>query len=166
MEILNKLEYLPDGTFKWTSKAYHNCRGKLAGSLSGCGYHYIQKYKRGRLVWVLHNGPIPPGMVVDHKNGVRNDDRIENLQLVTQQQNVMLGTGTLYSSNTQGYTGVYFLPKRRVGKQYQASARINGKNVSFGYHATAEKAHDARVIGMAKLGYESRRNQQLTIAYH
>lgn len=109
------------------------------------------------MVWELHNGPIPDGLVVDHLNGVRTDDRIENLQLVTTQENVMLGTSKLYASNTHGYTGVYFIPGRRVGKQYQASVRYKGKNISFGYHATPEDAAEARRIGMEGLCLISRR---------
>lgn len=164
MEILKLLQYnARDGTFHWSDEAYHNCRNKLAGSLSGTGYWYIehqyQNYRRCRLVWELHNGPIPPHLVVDHINGIRTDDRIENLQLVTTQKNVLLGTHQLYSNNTHGYTGVYFLPKRRVGKQYQASVRYDGKNISFGYYATPGEAHAARIVGMNQLGIESRRNQ-------
>lgn len=165
MALLNRLIYHPDGTLWWSNEAYHNCRNKLAGSKSGSGYWYIhsgsRSYKRGRLVWELHHGVIPSGMVIDHLNGVRDDDRIENLQLISQADNVMLGTASLKANNTHGYTGVYFIPSRRPGKQYQASVRYKGKNISFGYHATPEEAHKARAVGMEKLGLESRRNQQL-----
>jgi len=157
MELLDKLEYLQDGTLRWGASAYHNCRGKLAGTLSGCGYHYINGQKRSRIVWAMHNGSIPVGYVIDHINGVRNDDRIENLRLTNQQDNIMLGTPDLYSSNTHGFTGVYFIPSRKVGKQYQASVRINGRNKSFGYHATPEIAAQARAYGLAALNIESRR---------
>jgi len=36
-----------------------------------------------RLVWEAHHGPIPDGMVIHHINGDNQDNRIENLQLVT-----------------------------------------------------------------------------------
>ena len=33
-----------------------------------------------RLIWIQHNGPIPKGWHVHHINGVKDDNRIENLQ--------------------------------------------------------------------------------------
>jgi bacterioferritin-associated ferredoxin len=34
-------------------------------------------------VWIKHNGPIPDGYRIHHINGIQNDNRIENLMLVT-----------------------------------------------------------------------------------
>jgi hypothetical protein len=35
-----------------------------------------------RLVWEFHNGPIPEGWHIHHKNGNRSDNRIENLEAI------------------------------------------------------------------------------------
>lgn len=43
-----------------------------------------------RVIWVYVNGPIPAGLVVDHINEVKSDNRIENLQLVTPLANTRL----------------------------------------------------------------------------
>lgn len=36
-----------------------------------------------RVVWAHANGPIPAGLTINHKNGVKDDNRPENLELAT-----------------------------------------------------------------------------------
>lgn len=40
-----------------------------------------------RIIWWFCNGEIPEGLQIDHKNRVRNDNRIDNLRVVTQEEN-------------------------------------------------------------------------------
>lgn len=40
-----------------------------------------------RVIWIAQNGVIPEGMVVDHINNDKLDNRIENLQLLTSEDN-------------------------------------------------------------------------------
>ena len=44
-------------------------------------------YRVHRFVWECHNGIIPEGKVIDHINNNREDNRLCNLQLLTQQEN-------------------------------------------------------------------------------
>jgi hypothetical protein len=74
--------------------------------------HFVkegQRYKRfvHRLVWQTFVGEIPDGLQVDHINGVKDDNRIENLQLLTQQENI---------------------------KKYWENKKINVKNGKFNKH--------------------------------
>jgi hypothetical protein len=46
-----------------------------------------KKAMLSRLIWEEFNGPIADGMVVDHINSNTLDNRIENLQLLTNMQN-------------------------------------------------------------------------------
>lgn len=57
--------------------------------LSGYPYITINKvdYYHSVCVWIYHFGPIESGVEVDHKNRIHNDDKIENLRLITRPGN-------------------------------------------------------------------------------
>lgn len=57
-----------------------------SGHLDVTGYRYLlvdgKRVAEHRVVWERHHGPIPPGFHVHHRNHVRDDNRIENLELL------------------------------------------------------------------------------------
>ena len=71
----------------------------LKGSLDKDGYVRYSPYSGGklwnrrahRIVWESFVGPIPPGMQINHKNGIKGDNRLENLEVVTPSQNTLHG---------------------------------------------------------------------------
>ena len=54
--------------------------------INDCGYVIVRrngkKYFEHRLVWQEVNGQIPNGYVIHHKNGIKTDNRIDNLEMV------------------------------------------------------------------------------------
>lgn len=46
-------------------------------------------YYASRLMWEAHNGPIPKGFHIDHKNGIKKDNRLCNLRLCSPTQNCL-----------------------------------------------------------------------------
>ena len=46
-----------------------------------------------RLVWEAFNGPIPEGFEINHINENKEDNRLENINLMTHKNNINWGTG-------------------------------------------------------------------------
>ena len=47
-----------------------------------------QTLQAHRLVWLSFVGPIPDGLQINHKNGIKNDNRLENIEVVTHSENM------------------------------------------------------------------------------
>lgn len=66
----------------------------MAPISNGWGYTMVKLSDRKlrlihRLVAEAFLGPIPDGMVVNHKNGIRDDNRLENLEYISQRENII-----------------------------------------------------------------------------
>ena len=102
-----------------------------------------------RLVWETFKGPIPDGMHVDHINGDRADNRIENLRVATQSENFRGHRGV---SSKSGYRGVY--PVTR-SPSWAAILRVNGKGKYGGVYPTKIEAAIARDKLAIKHGFRA-----------
>ena len=139
--------YEPDGKLWYreqiTGRGNRRNMNKAVGSYDSNGYlHFILKRKHYRVhmvIWEMHYGPVTPGMQVDHKNNVRNDNRIENLQELTHRDN---STKQLISKNNKtGYKGVSF---HKRDNNFQSYIHVNYKHIHLGSFDTAEEAYEAR----------------------
>lgn len=92
------------------------------------------------------------GVVVDHINGNRLDNRMENLRLVNRAQNNM--NKGLRSDNTSGHTGVSW--DKSKGK-WVVQIQIDGKNKHIGRYASKKDAINARIKAEEKYFGEYRR---------
>ena len=66
---------------------------------------------------------------IDHINGIKDDNRIENLRSVTNHQN------QFNKKNTKGYYFFY--------KKWKSAITVNGKKKHLGYFDTEQEAHQA-----------------------
>ena len=115
--------------------------GVVSGTSNGSGYLEIRvnckKYKVHRLVWLYVYGDFP-NSEIDHADGDRSNNRIQNLRLCSRSEN-MRNIG-IQKRNKSGFKGVsWYKPK----KMWQAQACINNKKKSLGLFKTAEAASDA-----------------------
>jgi hypothetical protein len=104
--------------------------------------------KMHRVVWIYHNGAIPPEMQIDHINRVRTDNRIENLRLATRAQNARNRNRS--KNNTSGYTGVYWRANRQ---RWVVEVRIDGKDRRLGSFKDIRDAITRRKAEELRLGY-------------
>lgn len=118
-----------EGTLAWAVAPRRGVSiGKQIGRVTTNGYVRVtyrgRNYGVHRLVWEFHNGEIPEGYEVDHLNGVRTDNRIENLRLATRSQNSM--NHRMHSHNSTGTKG---LGTRVRGNclEFVGRIRVDGK---------------------------------------
>ena len=84
--------------------------------------------KQHRYIWEKANGPIPAGMQIDHINGKRDDNRLENLRLATNQENAQ--NAKRRKDNASGVTGVCWY--ERYGK-WHSRIQVDGEKIHLGY---------------------------------
>lgn len=74
------------------------------------------KYLVHRIVWELHNGPIPEGLVIDHIDGNTSNNRLNNLRCISSKDNTRYGRATKLSLEIA----------TEIRKVYKPYCRING----------------------------------------
>lgn len=120
------------------------------------GYCKIELSKNGigkifkihRLVWQSFIGEIPIKMQINHINGIRNDNRLENLEVVTVSQNILHSYRVLNRKITKGENhknskkiinienGIYYDSFREASnalniKYTTLCAQLNGQNNNY-----------------------------------
>tara|TARA_R110002153_G_scaffold64566_2_gene172936 strand:- start:75 stop:518 length:444 start_codon:yes stop_codon:yes gene_type:complete len=132
MKELNKYFEYKDGKLYWKVSTSNRVKvGQEVGNKANNGYIEFQcngkRFYTHRVVWEMFNGKIPEGLQIDHINGIKDDNRIENLQLVTNKQN------TQRRNDTKGY---YFIKKINIPRPYHSRKKFNDKQYNIGLFGT------------------------------
>lgn len=130
--------YYKNGELYWKI----NSGAAKIDSIAGC---YLKGHKRvglnrkqyyiHRIIYEMLIATIPEGYQIDHINGIKDDNRIENLRLATNKQNQQ--NRGAQKNNILGIKGVYWNKKRQ---KYQSDIRVNGVKKHLGYFDNSEEA--------------------------
>lgn len=114
--------------------------GDIAGWIGKLGYRYVtingKDYKAHRVAYYLKTGELPPGL--DHKNGIKNDNRWINLRKATSTQNAR-NRSRVKRATMSNLKGVVYRANR---KGWVARIGLPGRRLYLGQFNTREEAHN------------------------
>jgi hypothetical protein len=111
------------------------------------GAIFDKSFRAHRIVWAMHTGAWPTEQI-DHINGIRTDNRIENLRHVSHDENCRNIKKPAH--NTSGVLGVSWMKKE---KKWKAAIGVDRKNRSLGAFLDLQEAATARKSAEAKFGF-------------
>jgi len=126
-----RLDYNPEtGIFVWKVPYTYHRLNKEAGIVYSTGYRRIRlegkRYPAHSIAFLMYHGYRPK--VLDHANGIKDDNRINNLRRSTSSENSKnMGP---QSNNTTGYKGVASPDKGR--SRYRVKIMSEGKSINIG----------------------------------
>ena len=142
-DLIEILDYVPEsGKFYWKKRTSNRIHvGDEAGHIGPNGYVMIGIkgviYYGHRLAWLYMTGNWPKDQI-DHKNGDRSNNRIENLREATNADNCQNKRTSIKSNKSTKLLGSYL---HKPSGRFIAAIGIGGKSKYLGYFDTAEQAH-------------------------
>lgn len=146
----NELFEYRDGELYWKINRHNRTYpGQRAGCINPTtGYCMVwvcdSRYAVHRVIWEMFNGPLPSSdTVVRHINNIKTDNRIENLRIGSQQNNIhdMTRDNIKRKDNKTGIIGVHW---HKAAGKWAATARYNGKEYHLGTFSNFFEACCAR----------------------
>ena len=146
VDELKKVFRIRNGNLERINYRYKNGKWTVVNNKKNHsdGYCKIQfnrtKISYHAVIWILSTGKgIPQGMEIDHINGNRIDNRIENLRLVTNRQNQQ-NRKTHRAGRLVGATYC------KICHNWQSKIVIDKTSIKIGYYKTEQEAHEAYKI--------------------
>ena len=134
--VLSAFDYQDGNLVRKTGRV--NEIGQIAGSVhKASGYIHVKintkAHKAHRLVFLYHYGYLPE--CVDHIDGDKANNRIENLRAATKEENCR--NQKIRSTNKSGCKGVKWV---KCKNKWQVEVCRNYKQINFGYYEDLELA--------------------------
>lgn len=138
-------------TIRWVLPTNRRVKvGQLAEQQDTSGYLRValhgRTYRVHNVLWVLRNGDIPDGFLLDHEDGNRLNNSAGNHRLATIPQNCQ--NSRLRTDNTSGVKGVRFDPEKR---KWRAEIRADGRYHNLGRFGCAAEAEAAVTAARVRL---------------
>jgi len=156
-DLKKVLKYDPEtGVFTWKIRKANRIKiGDHAGRLTQCGYESIRidgrDYLSHKLAWLYVYGEWPT-LEIDHRDGLKSNNRITNLREATRIQNSR--NSKTSSSNTSGFKGVHW--KSKI-KKWAATITFNRKKQHLGYFTSPQSASETYEARATELFREFKR---------
>ena len=132
-----RLQFINKGGKVWKFKKLSDCHGYLITRING------KTVLVHTIIALCYLGEKPEGKQIDHINSIRNDNRVENLQYISQSENNLKKT----TKNGKPIKGTQKTPSGR----FQVRLYINKKRTCLGTYDTEEKAIEIYIQAKAKL---------------
>lgn len=133
--------------------------GNEAGTITKIGYRKIKidgvVYSAHRLCWAIHFGEHPSGQI-DHINGIKDDNRISNIRVVTHAENCKNKSKTKF--NTSGVVGVSW--SKNV-KKWRAQIKVDQKAISLGHYEHFDDAVKARKSAESEYSFHPNHGREM-----
>jgi len=137
------LAYDPEtGELRWRASRGSARAGRVTGCRRQDGYLLVgvdgQIYRAHRLAWLIVHGSWPVEHI-DHRNGIRDDNRLANLREASRADNSY--NRRVSKLNTSGVTGVCW---RSETSSWFAQIKVKGRTYSLGLYDNFDDAVAAR----------------------
>jgi hypothetical protein len=142
-EILDENLYVDGSELRRKVKSSHGMKKDAAvGSRFPVGYWVVSVFARGlfvrayrhQVIFILTRKEDPRGQKIDHLNGVRGDDRAENLRILSSSGNSFSRHRT---STAHGLIGVHFRARRWEVSVVEAGKSVFRRRFEFAVDACA-----------------------------
>lgn len=147
-----------DRTVTYSNGSDRFYKGQILKAAVSDGYKLIslsidgesRSFKLSQIMAMTFLGHKPDGhkLVVDHINGDRSDDRVENLRIVTHRANSSTCFRSDRNSFTSTYVGVYWAKSR---DRWRAQIQHDGVRTGLGYYDTEIEASKAYQSALSKI---------------